>query len=230
MAMCSRFASVAGGCLRQPVAGRGMMRHVRSVFMTVGLLSLLVCGGLLMAWTGRGPAAQTPLPVFGDVPAFSLINQSGVLVDRDALRGSVWIAEFIFTRCAGQCPLMAERLAELQRHFAREPRVRFVSITVDPAHDTPEALTAYARRYHADLARWSFLTGEAAAIQTLAQEGFRLGLSDGGSAREPIIHSVKLVLVDQAGRIRGYYGAMEARAVERLNTEVAALVRAAHAP
>ena len=197
---------------------------VRRAFIAVGLLGLLACGGLLMTWTGRAPVAQTPLPVFGVVPTFSLINQSGASVDRDALRGSVWIAEFIFTRCAGQCPLMAARLAQLQRHFAREPRVRFVSITVDPAHDTPAALAAYARRYDADLARWSFLTGDAEAIRALAQQGFHLGLSDDGSVQEPITHSVKLVLVDSASRIRGYYDATDPRAMDRLKMDATRLL------
>ena len=179
---------------------------------------------LLMAGVAAGrrlsdAAASSRLPVLGEVPAFSLVDQAGRPVTSQTLRGQVWIADFIFTRCAGQCPMMSEQMAGLAQSLGRLP-VQCVSFSVDPAYDRPEVLSAYAARYHADPARWRLLTGEPEAIRRLCQDGFKLSMADGGSPQEPVVHSRRFVLVDRQGRIRGYFDAGEA-------SEMAALRRAA---
>lgn len=161
---------------------------------------------------------------YGPVPDFILTDQTGRSVTRASLLGSVWIADFIFTRCAGQCPLMSARMAELQRTFERAPEVQLVSFTVDPEHDTPTVLADYARHYGASADRWRLLTGEREAVWRLAREGFRLGVGEGGTAEEPITHSVRLVLVDRAGRLRGTYEATDAAAIQRLREDVRRLL------
>jgi protein SCO1/2 len=94
------------------------------------------------------------------------------------LRGKVWIANFIFTRCVDTCPLVSSRMAQFQKAFAAEDDVRLVSITVDPAHDTPEVLARYADKLGAHRQRWLFLTGEKDQIYRLARQGFRMGVND----------------------------------------------------
>lgn len=166
------------------------------------------------------PVEGRPLPDYGAVPAFALTDQDRGAMDAASLRGHVWVADFIFTTCPGQCLLMTDRFAQLQR-AVREPSVRFVSITVDPAHDTPEALAAYAAQHGAD-PRWRLLTGDPAVIRRLCREGFRLSLDD---ASAPITHSMKLVLVDPDGEIRGYYEADDAAALGRLRQDLARLLK-----
>jgi protein SCO1/2 len=161
----------------------------------------------------------------GAVPAFSLLDHHQHPISGNDLVGSVWIADFIFTRCAGQCPIMGTQMAKLRDAFQETPGIRLVSFTVDPAYDTPDILSTYARRYHAQDGRWQFVTGDPQAVMELAREGFRLGASDGGTATEPITHSVRLVLVDQQGAIRGYYDATDAEAVARLEYDARQLVR-----
>ena len=185
----------------------------------------------LLAWN-RGAAASTRIvaprpmavPDYGAVPEFSLIDSQRQPVTRRSLEGSVWIADFIFTRCAGQCPVMSAQMAGLQRRFAGEPGLRFISMTVDPQHETPEVLAAYAGRCGADTRRWRFLTGDAHAIVRLSREGFHLGVSDDGTPAEPITHSVRFVLVDQHGHLRGSYDATDAQAMARLIEDAHALV------
>jgi len=133
------------------------------------------------AWLRQGPAvrvgvlnAPQRLEVYGEVPSFSLVAQTGQVVSREAFQGKAWIANFIFTSCRTTCPRQTATMAQLQRDLASEPDVRLVSITVDPDHDTPEVLTGYAERFHVDPHRWLFLTGEEKAIYTLAQNGFHL--------------------------------------------------------
>lgn len=168
--------------------------------------------------------ATSPLAIFGRVPRFSLVDQDGHPLTREELEGSVWIADFIFTRCAGQCPLMCAQIASLRDTFAAVDAIRFVSFSVDPSYDTPAVLAAYAHRYGATAPRWRFATGSSNAVRRLAQDGFRLGVAEGGSVQEPITHSVRLVLVDQHGMIRGYYDATDAQATRRLQQDVRGLL------
>jgi cytochrome oxidase Cu insertion factor (SCO1/SenC/PrrC family) len=174
----------------------------------------------------RTVRAHAIVPTYGNVPAFVLLDHAQQTISRETLRGSIWIADFIFTRCAGQCPLMSARMAALASALRRESSVRLVSFTVDPTWDTPPVLAEYAKRYGAAGEQWRFLTGDQATIVRLCTEGFRLSIAeDGGTPEEPITHSVRLVLVDRAARIRGYYDATDEVQVKRLRDDLRRLLR-----
>lgn len=196
-----------------------------SVLYLPVLLVWLACDRSALLADAVRPSAPPSAPIYGTLPPFALTSEARTTVTREALRGSVWIAAFLFTRCTGQCPMITARLGGLQRRFMQEPRLALIAISVDPAHDSPEILAAYARRAGADPRRWRFLTGDADAIQRLAQQGFHLSLVEGGSPQEPITHSVKLALVDQDGSVRGYYDATEEAAMARLEADATALLR-----
>lgn len=170
------------------------------------------------------------LPVLGQVTAFELTDRSGRSVGRGDLVGAPWVADFIFTRCTGICPILTSRMGELQALLHARPEVRLVSISVDPEHDTPEVLADYAGRQGADPGRWLFLTGDWQTTRRLVADGFKLAVSraDAGEAAEGelVTHSDRLVLVDARGRIRAYYHGSDddvaikvAEDIERLNLE-----------
>lgn len=103
---------------------------------------------------------------------------------------------------------------------ARED-VRLVSFTVDPERDTPEVLARYARMAGAQADRWLFLTGAKEALHGLARSGFHLGVEDqAGNEAEPILHSTRLILIDRAGTIRGYYDAADRGSLDRLASDL----------
>lgn len=190
--------------------------------LAIGAVPVLIGLGLGgLAFLRMAPARwQDALPVYGEVPAFTLVDQQGRPVSGEALRGSVWVADFIFTRCAGQCPMMSAQMARLAALLAHRPGVRLVSFTVDPAWDTPEVLARYAAQYRTSDAAWSFLTGDEATIRRLCREGFRVALSEQGTEAEPITHSTRLVLVDRRGHIRGYYDATDEAAMRQLRHDL----------
>jgi protein SCO1/2 len=159
------------------------------------------------------------LPAYGSVPEFQLTERSGRTVGLQDLRGKVWIADFIFTRCAGPCPMLSRRMASLQKRHAGRDGLMLVSISVDPARDTPEVLRAYAERYAADPQRWWFLTGETSAVLRLVREGFLLGTEIPEGPDAEILHSTRLALVDPEGRIRGYYDGAADEDLERLHED-----------
>lgn len=187
------------------------MKRVKWLLWT----ALLMAGVAVYSAQRLAASERTEKGNFGTVPSFSLIDQRGQPVTARSLRRQPWVANFIFTRCPSACPLLTAKFQALQARSDLPPDVRFVSITVDPSHDTPEVLAAYARRFGADPARWSFLTGPLGEIEKTIVDGFKIHVGKPQeNAADPtlidIMHGEHFVLVDGAGAIRGYYRAEEA--------------------
>lgn len=186
-------------------------------------LMLFSLGGLLwlnLRLTGKGFFGTTPLPVLAQLPDFRLAERSGQKLGLSDLKGKVWIADFIFTRCPGPCPRMSSRMAALQRDFRSEEGLRLVSISVDPEFDTQEVLTTYAAQYQAEAGRWFFLTGDKTAIHHLAKSGFLVGGVD-----DVTLHTTRFVLIDRQGRVRGYYSSSDEDDLRKLGNDARALLR-----
>ncbi|HSC41636.1 MAG TPA: SCO family protein [Candidatus Binatia bacterium] len=158
------------------------------------------------------------------VPDFSLIERSGKKVTLADLRGQVWIADFIYTKCTDTCPLQTADMARLQDRWLNEKELNLVSFSVDPEHDTPPVLSRYAARFKADPKRWLFVTGSRPQIVHLIEDGFHLGVASASSHANVILHSPRFVLVDKQGQIRGYYNNDDPKAMQRLNQDVASLL------
>lgn len=168
-----------------------------------------------------------PPPVLHELPDFRLTNRDGRTITRADLLGKPWIADFIFTRCEVSCPLMTQRMKALTRRLEGYGEVNYVSITVDPDHDTPEVLEAYAKKNEAP-PNWLFLTGPRDDVFRLSREGFLLGIDlnppPGATAPgEPILHSTRFVLIDGKGRMRGSYEAFSDTTVDRIKRDLEGL-------
>ncbi len=181
-------------------------------------------GAALLAFAACRPAADVGPPRFGRLPAFTLEDHYGHPATLAGLKGRIWVADFIFTRCGGACPAMTARMARLRGEVPDE--VAFVSFTVDPANDTPEALARYAANFKAD-PRWRFVTGPQKDLYALSTEGFKLAAMEvppnqqtTGEGDGPFLHSSKFVLVDRLGEIRGYYDSTDEDEVRKLRADI----------
>lgn len=180
--------------------------------------------GILVAVLLGVPAAffvqqsqKTKLPHYGTVNDFTLTERNGRSVSLKDLRGKIWIADFIFTSCAGQCPMMSRQMERLQRQLPSS--VTFVSFTVDPERDTPEVLADYSKNYNADPDRWFFLTGDKEILTRVTANFYTNGIED------PNLHSIRFALVDSYSQIRGYYDASDSGALQNLSSDVAVLIK-----
>ncbi len=190
------------------------------------VLIILVVGFFLMGMVSIGAlflyepeASLKPLPVMGSAPEFSLTDAGDQQFrSPEKLAGQVWVADFFFTNCAGPCPKMAAHMSLLQRQFKNRPDFKSVSFSVDPNNDTPEALSRYAKKLGADPERWYFLTGPAPALNGIAQQGFKVG------GEHLINHSMKFILVDREGMVRGYYDGTDLDEVKQLAADIQRLL------
>jgi protein SCO1/2 len=149
-----------------------------------------------------GAMANELLPTLWSVPAYRLVDQNGQTRTPEELRGSVWVADFIFTSCKSVCPVLSAKMVQVQRAIA-DPRMKFVSFSVDPDRDTPEALRAYAKRWAPDESRWTLLSTTHASLEALSK-GMKTFVE-----RQPdpdaTLHTAEIFLIDGTGRVRGLY-------------------------
>jgi len=202
-------------------------RTVRiSVLVFIGVLAMLAVSAMLATlMTDRPPL----LPTHGEAPAFELTNQHGETLTNKDLQGHLWIADFAFTRCKTICPVLTANMMRIQNWLEKQPganNMRLVTFSVNPEHDTPEVLRAFAQNYDVNFDRWDFVTAEnREAIWSMMEEGFKLPVgANPDNAMMPINHSAKMVLIDKTGDIRGYYAGTKARGLENLKQDVKQLL------
>lgn len=169
--------------------------------------ALLPVAALLLASLAAGANGDAPagrLPTIGPAPDFSLTSQDGAPVALHDLRGKVVALTFIYTECADTCPLLTEKMAQVQEALGSEfgVRIAFVSITVDPQRDTPAVLKRYAESHGARLSGWSFLTGEPTSIRDVIR---RYGVFAAGAADGEVDHTFLTSLIDAGGYLRVQY-------------------------
>ncbi len=177
--------------------------------------------------TGWDAKPLEGLQRYGSVPQFSLVERSGTAITLADLRGSIWIADFIYTTCQDTCPMQTAEMAQLQEEWKDREGLKLVSFSVDPEKDTTAVLSRYADRYKADGQRWLFLTGAKEEISRLVQAGFRLSavaLPGDGNVGSVIVHSPRFVLIDKQAEIRGYYDSRDPQALQRLKADVETLI------
>lgn len=155
------------------------------------------------AW-GHTTKVNARLPIVGAAPEFALTTQTGERLALSDLRGKVLAVTFIYTTCKDTCPLLTAKMAIIQRNLGADfgPRVRFASISVEPEVDTPAVLKAYADKYGADPAGWSFLTGTGAEIRDVVKRygAFAKRVKPGN-----VDHLFLTSLIDRKGMLRVQY-------------------------
>ena len=166
--------------------------------------------------------------IYNHIPSFTLIDQDAKTVNQSIVKDKIYVADFFFTRCSTICPRISSQLTRVQDIFRNNPNIAFLSHTVDPEHDRPAQLKAYAQKYEAIPGKWYFLTGSKADIYNLAMHGYYLPTVDAGLKEgkpdETFIHSEKLVLVDKEGIVRGFYDGTDKEDVDRLVLEMRVLL------
>jgi protein SCO1/2 len=194
-----------------------MPKNLKIVLVSLWVIVGLTVGGVTAGvwwYRQRQPVAAINLgmspdswdphhlePMF-DAPDFTLTDQDGKPFGSKQLRGKIWVADFVFTTCTGLCPVMTEQMHEFQK-LTSESGIQMVSFSVDPEHDTPAALTQYARMNNADLSRWHFLTGDKEMLWNISNS-MKLAVGKGDGSHQ-VMHSSHFLLVDGDGHVRGVY-------------------------
>jgi protein SCO1 len=176
--------------------------------LLTGLLGLSMVIAVLQ---NKSSSNQSPaLRVLGAIADFTLTNQDGAATTLAALSNRVWVADIIFTRCAGPCPRMTGQMRSLQNALPPASTARLVTLTTDPVNDSPAVMKKYGEHFGADFNRWTFLTGSKAQIANLASDSLKLSAvpvkpEDRKDDADLFIHSTIFVLVDKHAQLRGIF-------------------------
>ncbi|MGD9900108.1 MAG: SCO family protein [Calditrichaceae bacterium] len=192
------------------------MKYLKIVIIGSSVALIL----LVMAFFVISKADQSrgDLQKLYQLPDFTFTERDGEPFGLADMTGKVSIVDFIFTNCPGPCPMMSSKMAELYETYAGSGKVQFVSISVDPARDTLDALREYALGYGVSDNRWVFLRAPIDSVIKLYESGFKLG------GLLPAEHSTKFILVDEEGVIRGYYSSDDDISLNIMKTHIRELV------
>lgn len=195
------------------------------------LILLTIALAVLLFQLRERASSSAPLPVLGEVADFSLANYSGKAVSLADLRGHVWVADIIFTRCPGPCLKMSRQMKQLMESLPTGSQARLVSLTTDPDYDRPQVLKTYAKRIGGISDRWMFLTGTKQQIARLATDSLKLAAvekkpEERDSVEDLFIHTTIFVVVDKQARLRGVFETMgEGVDWEKARTDILAAVK-----
>lgn len=205
------------------------------------LLGALAGAALLAACrpgTDSPNAADKPLPILGEadvlapgdtvyprIPAFRLLDQDSSVVTPATFAGKVYIADFFFATCPSICPKMQSQMLRVYEKYKDDPRVSFLSHTIDPEHDSVPVLRDYAQRLGVPSARqWHFATAPRDTIFRLAGQ-YMVAAQRDSTAPGGAVHSGAFVLVDPQRHVRGQYDGVNPQEVDRLLAELPRLLK-----
>lgn len=186
------------------------------------LLYGVIVGMLLLAGCGKKEIENA---VNWPIKDFRATSQEHKTVGLKDLKGKVWISDFIFTSCADVCPPMTANMAKLQKMVNDKglENVEFVSFSVDPSVDTPEALKNYATQFGADLKNWTLLTGYSQEfIEEFALKNYKALVKKPEEGNQ-VIHGTSIYLVDQKGNIKKSYNGYKNVPFEEIISDIKSL-------
>jgi protein SCO1/2 len=201
---------------------------------------LLLAASLLTACTENNQTQRLPIlgerevvprpdggpadTIFANAPAFRLTNQHGQVLTNKSFAGRAYLTDFFFATCPGICPKMQGELLKVYQKYQQEPRLAFLSHTIDPEHDSLSVLREYARRLGvADAKQWHFATTSKDTVFALAKAYFTAAMPD-QEAPGGFAHNGTFALIDDQGHIRGLYDSLNKTEVERLFKELPLLL------
>lgn len=188
-------------------------------------LFFLVAGFTYPIYRSLNRILPPELPIIAHVPDYTLISENGTPFGSKDLKGRIYLANFVFTRCPSVCPKMLTEIEKIQKRVkGTGQKVAIVTFTVDPDFDKPNVLFELARKRKANPYVWTFLTGENKdEMFKLYRDGFKVGVEHDPKNLMDIAHSEKIVLVDGNNRVRGYY-AFEEHSINKLMIDVGLLI------
>ena len=197
-----------------------MFKRINPVAIVITTATLAILFTVLVTIViFKADSSQEKLPVLGNITGFELTERSSNSFTKSDMLGKINVVNFFFTSCQGPCPIMAGNMSILYKAFETNDRVQLVSISVDPATDSLPLLREYAQRQGVTDNRWLFVRGEQEDIIRIAEKQFRLAAD-----ALPMMHSIKFVLVDELGQIRGYYTGTDPNSVDSLKADIKELL------
>jgi len=184
-------------------------RPPRIIWVGYLLLSVTM-GTTFLVWWLQTIRTSPPMRVLGTVAPFTLTSQESRPVTLADFTNHVWLADIVFTRCAGPCPRLTQQMRQVQDMLPKESKAKLVTLTTDPEFDTSARLKEYGEHFGANFIRWTFLTGTKSEIAVVAANSLKLSaqpvkMEEQKDAADLFIHTTIFVIVDKHAQLRGFF-------------------------
>lgn len=151
---------------------------------------------------------------------FSFTNQNGKTITQKEYEGKIYVADFFFTTCPSICPKMTDNMVWLQEKIKDNPKVMLLSHSVTPDIDDVAVLKAYAKEKGVIDEKWNLVTGNKKDIYYIARKSYLAVKTGRPEELYDMVHTENFILVDQKGRIRGFYDGTNLEEVKDLYEDI----------
>jgi protein SCO1/2 len=162
--------------------------------------------------------------IWHKVKNISFTNQLGQKVSLDDLHGKIIVLDFFFTHCPTICPGLARSMKKLQQSFEKNPEiVQFLSISIDPEHDSVHQLRQFADKLNINHDTWWFLTGDKKETYNFALNEIKASIAD-TNVDTAFIHTENFFLLDTNRIVRGWYNGFDTVKLSQLASDIPTLM------
>lgn len=163
--------------------------------------------------------------IYPTIRDFSFIDQDSNYITNQTFENKIYVTDFIFLSCPTICPIMTNEMIKVYNVYKTNPNIYFLSHTIDPERDTPEAMKRYTEALGLDTKKWMFVTGKIEDIYSIAEENYFTTAYADSTAPGGFIHGGGLLLIDKNKHIRGVYDGTEQKETKRLINDIAILLK-----
>lgn len=178
-----------------------------------------------LPYFGPKHALKTNDTSYHTIPGFEFTDQNGEKVNKQTLKGKIYVTEYFFTTCKSICPVMNSYLQKVYNEFKNDTTFLILSHTVDPETDSVNVLKDYANAHGVTDKRWRFVTGDKKQLYEVARKGYLLNAEEGNGGEEDFIHTQNFALIDKESRIRGFYDGTDSLEVVNLMKDIKILLK-----
>lgn len=154
--------------------------------------------------------------VYQTISPFSYFNQDSVAVTDKDFDGKIYVADFFFTSCNTICPIMHRNMLDVYKKFKDNPKVKFLSHSIDIKYDLPSRLKTYATKLGVEGNQWEFVHGSRDSIFNIAAKNYLVSAFEDSSDPQGLVHQGWFILVDTKKQLRGAYDGTKADQVKQL--------------
>ena len=143
--------------------------------------------------------------IYQTIQPFSYFNQDSILVTEKDFDGKIYMADFFFTSCNSICPIMHRNMLDVYKKFKDNPKVKFLSHSIDIKYDLPSRLKIYATKLGVEGNQWEFVHGSRDSIFNIAAKNYLVSAFEDSSDPQGLVHQGWFILVDTKKQLRGAY-------------------------
>lgn len=154
--------------------------------------------------------------IYQTIPPFSYLNQDSIAVTDKDFDGKIYVSDFFFTSCTTICPVMHRNMLNVYNKYKGNPKIKFLSHSIDIKYDLPSRLKKYASKLGVEGNQWEFVHGSRDSIFGIAAKSYLVSAFEDSTDPQGLVHQGWFILIDTKKQLRGAYDGTKEDQVKQL--------------